>query len=89
MSFGLEYQPGDGIIILAEAEKDVLLPMRIRVGVEYGLFDVLDLRLGVATGETQLSFGVGYKLKERWQLDFAAAYHQYLGFTPGVGLVYR
>jgi len=89
MSFGLQYQPGDNILIQAEAEKDVLLPLRIRIGIEYALIDALDVRIGVATNETQLSFGFGYQLKKHWQLDFAAAYHQYLGFTPGIGLVYR
>lgn len=89
MSIGLQYRPGKAVLLLAEVEKDVLAPMRIRVGVEYALLDVLDLRIGVVTNETQLSFGFGYKLKERWQLNFAAAYHQYLGFTPGIGLVYR
>ena len=89
MNVGLQYRPGKEVLILAEVEKDVLQPLRIRIGVEYGLLDVLDLRIGVVTSETQLSFGFGYKLKEHWQLDFAAAYHQYLGFTPGIGLVYR
>jgi len=89
MSVGLLYQPGKGISIAAEAEKDVLHPLRIKIGIEYNLLDALDLRLGVATNETQLSFGFGYRIKEHWQLNFSTSYHQYLGFTPGIGVVYR
>lgn len=88
MSVGLLYQPAKGISIAAEAEKDVLHPLRIRIGIEYNLLEALDLRLGIVTNETQLSFGFGYRLKEHWQLNFATSYHQYLGFTPGIGLIY-
>ena len=89
MSVGLLYKPGKGISIAAEAEKDVLHPLRVKIGIEYNLLEAIDLRLGVVTSETQLSFGFGYRLKSHWQLNFATTYHQYLGFTPGIGLTYR
>ncbi len=89
LSLGFSYQPGKQLLIVAEAEKDILFPVRVRVGMEYNLLDALQLRLGIATDPSLLTFGIGYKLKDTWRLDFAAAYHQYLGFTPGIGLVYN
>jgi hypothetical protein len=89
LAIGLAYQPGKQLLLLAEVEKDILFPVRVRVGLEYQLLDVLQLRMGVATQPALWSFGVGYKILENWRLDFAAAYHQYLGFTPGFSLVYR
>lgn len=88
LSFGLNYRPGKQVVLIAEVEKDILFPVRVRCGLEYQLLDVLELRAGVATEPSLLSFGLGYKLLDQWQLDFSAAYHQYLGFTPGIGLVF-
>ncbi|MEL6658087.1 MAG: hypothetical protein AAFY48_02910 [Bacteroidota bacterium] len=88
LSFGFSYQPGKQVELMAEIEKDILFPVRVRTGLEYQLMDVLQLRAGVATSPSMLSFGIGYKLLDQWLLDFAASYHQFLGFTPGIGLVY-
>jgi long-subunit fatty acid transport protein len=86
---GIRYQPAPQVDLLAEVEKDILLPTRVRVGAEYRLLEAISVRVGVATQPTLLSFGVDYHLQDKWQLHFAAAYHQYLGFTPGIGMVYR
>lgn len=88
LNFGVSYQPGSQVEILAEVEKDILFPVRVRCGLEYQLAEVIQLRAGVATSPSLLSFGLGYRILDQWQLDFSAAYHQYLGFTPGIGLVF-
>ncbi len=88
LSFGFSYKPGTQVEIMAEVEKDILFPVRVRTGLEYQLMDALQLRAGLATSPSLLSFGVGYKLLDQWLLDFSASYHQYLGFTPGLGMVY-
>lgn len=88
LNFGVNYRPGKQVQLIAEVEKDILYPVRVRCGLEYQLLDVLELRAGVATEPSLLSFGLGYRILDQWQLDFSAAYHQYLGFTPGIGLVY-
>lgn len=88
MSVGFNYKPGSQIVFMAEVEKDILYPVRVRLGMEYELLESLFLRAGIATEPSLLSFGVGYYLMEQWRFDFAASYHQYLGFTPGVGIVY-
>ena len=86
---GLAYRPNRGLLILADLEKDIDFPARVRVGLEYRISDPLTLRLGVATAVAEVSFGVGYRIFDALRLDFAARYHQDLGFTPGFGLVYR
>lgn len=89
LGLGLRYQPAPQVNLVAEVEKDILLPTRVRVGAEYRLLEAISVGVGVATQPTLLSFGVDYRLKDQWQLHFAAAYHQYLGFTPGIGVVFQ
>ncbi|MEZ4983546.1 MAG: hypothetical protein R2795_00665 [Saprospiraceae bacterium] len=88
LSIGINYHPGKQLMLLAEAEKNLIYPVRIRAGLEYQFLDALFLRMGVATQPSLLSFGVGYTLRQQWRLDVSAAWHQYLGFTPGIGLVF-
>jgi hypothetical protein len=88
ISVGFQYDPGSQVSIFGEVEKDILFPVRVRVGLEYQLMEAFFLRAGVATEPSVLSFGIGYLLMDQWRLDFAASYHQYLGFTPGIGVVY-
>jgi hypothetical protein len=85
---GLAYRPNRGLLLLADLEKDIDFPARVRVGLEYRISDPLTLRLGVATAAAEVSFGVGYRILEFLRLDFATRYHRDLGFTPGFGLVY-
>jgi len=88
ISVGFQYNPGTQVSIFGEVEKDILFPVRVRVGLEYQLLESFFLRAGIATEPSVLSFGIGYFLMDQWRLDLAASYHQYLGFTPGIGVVY-
>ncbi|MBS1656722.1 MAG: hypothetical protein JST18_01350 [Bacteroidetes bacterium] len=85
--FGLSYEPGEKILLLAEAEKDIDHPARIKAGIEYQIADVLHLRGGVATNPSQYSFGVGLNV-QHLKIDIASSYHQILGFTPGLSVNY-
>jgi hypothetical protein len=87
LSIGFRYQPGKQVSLLGEVEKDILFPVRVRFGVEYQVLEALYLRAGIATDPSLLSFGIGYELQKNFQLEFAAAYHQYLGFTPGISVL--
>lgn len=73
--------------MLAEAEKDIDHPARIKAGIEYQIADVLHLRGGVATNPSQYSFGVGLNV-QHLKIDIASSYHQILGFTPGLSVNY-
>ncbi|MEL6141120.1 MAG: hypothetical protein AAFQ37_06000 [Bacteroidota bacterium] len=88
LAAGLAYQPNDKITLLAEVHQDLDLPARFRGGLEYNFSEVVDLRFGVATGPAQLSFGAGFRATPTLQIEVAASYHETLGLSPGVGIVY-
>ncbi len=89
LSAGLGYRPNEKLLLMAEVHQDVDYPTRVRVGLEYGLSEQLDLRLGAASGPGELSFGLAFSAVEQMRIEIGAAYHEILGITPGVGLVYR
>jgi hypothetical protein len=87
-NFGLSYHFSDKIFLATEVEKDVEYPASARVGLDYRIIEPLSIRLGVGTKPIQNSFGVGIHLKNL-TLDFAARYHQILGFTPTFSMTYE
>lgn len=89
LQLGLSYRPAEQLLLLAELEKDVLFPLRVRAGIEYQLAEILSLRLGAATRPVLVSFGAGIRLAKTIRVDVGASYHQSLGFTPGLSLVFQ
>ncbi|MCB0631841.1 MAG: hypothetical protein R2824_32695 [Saprospiraceae bacterium] len=89
LCFGLDYRASEKIHLLAEIEKDIQKKPRVHTGLEYQIIDPLFLRLGVATEPASVSFGIGYVLSGGLAIDVAAAYHQVLGFTPALGVIYQ
>lgn len=89
LRFGLDYQPSEKIHLLAEVEKDIQQAARVHAGLEYQIIDPLFLRLGVATEPVAMSFGFGYALTGGLMIDVAASYHQVLGFSPAIGVIYQ
>lgn len=85
--FGMSYEPGEKILLLAEAEKDIDRPARIKAGLEYQIAEVLHLRGGVATNPSQYSFGAGINV-QNLKIDIASTFHQVLGFTPALSVNY-
>lgn len=85
---GLSYCPGKKVILALEAEKDLDFELRIKGGIEYLPIEALALRVGFANNPSSFTFGAGYTIKERLRIDIASAYHQILGFSPGIGVVY-
>lgn len=84
---GAAYQPAKQVLLTAELEKNLDYPFNGKFGVEYRPLDLLALRAGVQTAPFSASFGLGVQ----WagvQLDIASSYHQALGFTPHVSLLY-
>ena len=85
---GITYQPSKKVIVNAELEKDIDFPFTVKLGIEYEMVDNFYLRIGANTEPTNLSFGLGYQLKNKLRIDFASSYHQELGFTPAISLGY-
>lgn len=88
LNLGLSYRFSDKILIATEVQKDFEYPASARVGLDYRIIEPLSIRLGVGTAPIQNSFGVGIHLKN-FTLDFAARYHQILGFTPTFSMTYE
>jgi len=84
--FGVAYLPSKKLSFTAEVEKDIEFPAVVKFGVEYQLADPFFIRLGVSTKPTLFNFGMGIIIKEKLIIDFAASYHQSLGFSPAVGI---
>lgn len=85
LSVGGSYQPNEKVLISAEYEQDFRNNPTIKGGIDYRIADALSLRIGVGTGIVRVSGGIGLHLKQ-FTIDMAASYHQYLGFTPSVGV---
>lgn len=87
MKLGLDYKFSDKVFLAVEAEKDINYTPVVKVGVEYHAIDMLYLRGGISTNPTQSSFGIGLKFTQ-FKLDLSSSFHQTLGLTPSVSLIY-
>jgi len=88
MKLGLAYNFSKKMLFAMETEKDVDYQAIVKVGIEYHIIDILYLRGGISTGPTLSSFGFGLQLKD-FMLGIASNYHQTLGLTPSISIVYR
>ncbi|MCS6968808.1 MAG: hypothetical protein RMJ44_08515 [Cytophagales bacterium] len=77
MKIGISYRPHSRFILNLEGEKDILLPPRTKVGLEYRLVNSLALRTGIATQPHTGAFGLSLYLK-KLEIGYALAIHQYL-----------
>jgi hypothetical protein len=84
---GLSYAPGEKVLLIGEAEKDIDFPARAKAAIEYRVAEVLHLRGGVATNPSQYSFGFGLQV-QNLKIDLASSYHQVLGLSPGISVNY-
>lgn len=82
---GLAYRPGAQVLLLVEAEKDVERDANFKAGLEYRPVPVLAARLGLASLTEQASAGIGV-LAGSFQIDYAAAFQQALGFSQHLGI---
>ena len=77
---GLAYRPSEQVLLVVETEKDVEREANFKAGLEYRPVPVLAARLGLATLTEQASAGIGV-LAGPFQIDYAAAFQQTLGFS--------
>ncbi len=88
LSLGLAYYPSEKVTITTEVEKDIDYEARVKAGIAYRLLEQLTLRTGIGTKPTTLHLGVGYELESGLSINVASSYHQVLGISPAIGLVY-
>ncbi|MFN0274429.1 MAG: hypothetical protein ACKVPJ_01690 [Chitinophagales bacterium] len=88
LNIGLSYVPSDKVILAIEGEQQLDADLRIKSGIEYQIIDALFLRGGYLSNPSMFTCGAGLKLKG-FYFDFAAQFHQQLGLTPGIGVMYE
>ncbi|QKG57257.1 hypothetical protein GKZ68_11890 [Hymenobacter sp. BRD128] len=77
---GLAYRPGQQVLLLVEAEKDVERAAGMKAGIEYRPTAAVAVRLGYASLSQQATGGVGLRAGD-FQLDYAAGWHSALGLS--------
>jgi hypothetical protein len=85
---GMGYTFNEKVLMTVEAEKDIDMPERYHVGMEYHPVNALYLRAGISTGPVQSHFGVGVHVGQV-DIDMAVAVRSQLGTTPMLNLNYR
>ncbi|GAA4354268.1 hypothetical protein GCM10023185_15870 [Hymenobacter saemangeumensis] len=83
---GLAYRPTTQVLLLAETEKDVERDANFKAGLEYRPVALLAARIGLASLTEQVTAGLGLTASS-FQLDYAAAYQQALGFSHHLSVV--
>jgi hypothetical protein len=84
---GADYDFSEKVKVAFETEKNISQKPVFKAGLEYKPVKEFYLRIGVSSNPTLSSFGFGINLKAL-KIDFAANYHQTLGFSPQLGLTY-
>lgn len=77
---GISYQFSEKLMLILEAEKDILLIAKFKSGLEYNLLDKVWGRAGIHTNPNNLFFGMGFK-PQRFHIDFALSHNYLMGYT--------
>jgi hypothetical protein len=85
-SAGISYSPLENSNINVAAEKDLELPISMRLGIEYLLLKYVALRTGFSTEPEKFTFGIGI-IYSFLEVDYAIFNHQDLGLTHQVGII--
>ncbi|MDB3887349.1 hypothetical protein N9344_00175 [bacterium] len=87
MKLGLDYLFSEKVFVGVEVEKNFNTDAIVKVGLEYRVVENLYLRGGISTNPTLTSMGIGFLFKY-FKIDVSTSYHQVLGLTPSVSLIY-
>jgi hypothetical protein len=84
---GLKYLVNKKVYLIADANNTLEQDLVFRGGINYTLLPKFELSLGYSNNPNIITFGFSSKLKQ-FDLQFASSYHQILGVTPHLGLVF-
>jgi hypothetical protein len=87
-SLGLLYHIDDDLLIATEVKKGLKEKPNFKFGIEYSIGEYFVSRVGLSTAPSLFTFGFGINYK-RFVFDIGTAYHQTLGFTPAVSLLFN
>lgn len=88
VNIGCSYMVSEKVHLALESEKNTAFDPILKIGIEYHPVKMLYLRTGVSTNPLMNAFGFGIEYPQA-TLDFAMSYHQTLGFTPHVSIVFH
>ena len=86
-SGGIGYEASDKFFISAEIEKEEDQPVNVTAGLQYKFLPQLLARGGISTAASSMYLGIGVAWKTI-RLDVTTSYHQQLGLTPGLMLLF-
>ncbi len=87
-TFGLGYEASDKFFVSAEIVKEEDQPVNVNAGLQYKIIPQLLARAGMSTASSTAWLGVGLQLAS-FRIDVTTAYHQQLGITPGLMLIFN
>jgi len=87
IKLGVDYRFSKKVRWIVETEKDMVYQPILKTGLEYRVAEVLYLRGGLSTGPIINTLGFDLKLNN-FRLGIASSYHQTLGLTPSISIVY-
>ncbi|MBX3240207.1 MAG: hypothetical protein KIT80_02865 [Chitinophagaceae bacterium] len=84
---GLGYEPSSNFLSTLEIIKEEDKPVAIHAGIQYHPIRQLFAVVGYITANNQFYFGAGY-LHKQIRVDMMAGFHQLMGMSPGLMIVY-
>src|SRR5205814_9284199 len=87
-SGGIGYEASDKFFISAEIEKEEDQPVNVNAGMQYKFLPQLLARGGISTSTSSMYLGIGVGWKSI-RLDITTSYHQQLGITPGLMVIFN
>lgn len=85
---GVGYEASDNFFVSAEIAKEENLPVNLNAAVQYNFNPHFLVRGGVSSAIANYFVGIGILWKDM-RLDFISSYHQQLGFSPALMMVYN
>lgn len=88
LRLGAAYQISEHLLLVTEISKDITYSARLRGGMEYSPNDQFFLRIGAQGAPVEFTGGIGVKW-DRVMLDLGTNYHQILGWTPSISMLFH
>jgi hypothetical protein len=82
---GTLYEFSKRVLVSTELEKDIVYPLRVKMGVEYHPVEPFYIRAGAGVNATSVAFGFGYAIKNL-RIDLGSNYVQPMGFHTAASL---
>lgn len=87
-SFGMGYDVSDKFFIGTQIEKTEDQPADVNAGLYYAFEKKLFARAGISSATSSFYFGLGFSINN-FRIDATASWHQVLGVSPGIALLYN